>query len=70
MNNYQKAICKFEKYISQIGLNDKDAKFALNDLGVAYFKNNDVENAKKYWKEAAKLRNSISLNNLKNWKPK
>ncbi|WP_368734494.1 hypothetical protein [Chryseobacterium sp. OSA05B] len=25
-----------------------DAKFALNDLGVAYFKLNDIQNAKKY----------------------
>ncbi|MGG5210058.1 hypothetical protein ACQWU4_14095 [Chryseobacterium sp. MIQD13] len=35
-----------KKYINKIGLNDKDSKFALNDLGVAYFKLNDIENAK------------------------
>jgi len=61
----QKAISKFEKYISKIGLNDNDSKFALNDLGVAYFKLNDIENAKKYWKKAAELGNITSSNNLK-----
>lgn len=64
-NNPQKAISKFEKYISKIGLNDKNSKFVLNDLGVAYFKLNDIENAKKYWKMAAELGNTTSANNLK-----
>ncbi|MBB6369081.1 tetratricopeptide repeat protein [Chryseobacterium shigense] len=64
-NDPQKAVSKFEKYISKIGLNNKDSKFALNDLGVAYFKLNDIENAKKYWKKAVELGNETSLSNLK-----
>lgn len=61
----QKAIPKLEKYISKMDRNDNDSKFVLNDLGVAYFKLNDIENAKKYWKKAAALGNVTSSNNLK-----
>lgn len=61
----QKAIPKFEKYLQTVDPKSDDAQFALNDLGVAYFKFNDVENAKKYWKKAAELGNTTSLNNLK-----
>lgn len=64
-NNPQKAIPKFEKYVSKTKVNDEELKFAFNDLGVAYFKINDIQNAKKYWKKAADLGNTTSLNNLK-----
>ncbi len=64
-NNPQKAIPKFEKYISKTKVNDEELKFAFNDLGVTYFKINEISNAKKYWKKAADLGNQTSLNNLK-----
>ena len=64
-NNPQKAIPKFEKYVSKTKVNDEELKFAFNDLGAAYFKINDIQNAKKYWKKAADLGNTTSLNNLK-----
>lgn len=64
-NNPQKAIPKFEKYISNIKNDKEELKFALNDLGVAYFKINNIPNAKKYWKKAADLGNQTSINNLK-----
>jgi len=64
-NNPQKAISKFEKYMSKLELPNEDYKFVLNDLGVAYFKLNDLENAKKYWRKASDLGNTTSLNNLK-----
>ena len=46
-------------------VNDEELKLAFNDLGVAYFKLNDFQNAKKYWKKASDLGNPTSLNNLK-----
>lgn len=61
----QKAIPKFKKYLQTLGSESEDVKFALNDLGVAYFKLNDIENAKKYWKKAAELGNITSSDNLK-----
>ncbi|KPE49410.1 tetratricopeptide repeat protein [Chryseobacterium indologenes] len=61
----QKAIPKFKKYLQILDLESEDVKFALNDLGVAYFKLNDIENAKKYWKKAAELGNITSSDNLK-----
>lgn len=61
----QKAIPKFEKYLQTVDPKSDDAKFAFNDLGVAYFKLNDISKAKKYWREAAKLGNTTSSNNLK-----
>lgn len=61
----QKAIQKFEKYLQTIDPKSDNAKFALNDLGVAYFKLNDIQNAKKYWQKAAELGNTTSSNNLK-----
>jgi len=64
-NRPQKAIPKFQKYISEVRDNNQELKFALNDLGVAYFKINDIPNAKKYWKKASDLGNPTSLNNLK-----
>lgn len=63
--NPQQAILKLEKYIKKVEVNSENSKFALNDLGVAYFKLNDVNNAKKYWEKAAKLGNATSANNLK-----
>lgn len=64
-NHPQKAIPKFEKYISKIKNNNEELKFVFNDLGVAYFKIDDIPNAKKYWKKASDLGNQTSLNNLK-----
>lgn len=64
-DNPQQAILKLEKYIKKKDVNSQDYKFALNDLGVAYFKLNDLDNAKKYWKKAAELGNTTSANNLK-----
>ena len=61
----QKAIQKFERYLQTIDPKSDNAKFALNDLGVAYFKLNDIQNAKKYWQKAAELGNTTSSNNLK-----
>lgn len=61
----QKAIPKFKKYLQILDPESEDVKFALNDLGVAYFKLNDIENAKKYWKKTAELGNITSSDNLK-----
>lgn len=63
--NPQKAIPKLEKYIKIMNVNNEDYKFVLNDLGVAYFKINDVNNARKYWEKAAELGNTTSADNLK-----
>lgn len=63
--NPQQAIPKFEKYLKLKNSDDENRKFILNDLGVAYFKINDVNNAKKYWKKAAESGNVTSLNNLR-----
>ena len=64
-NHPQKAIPKFEEYVSKIKNNNEELKFALNDLGVAYFKIKDIPNAKKYRKKASNLGNEKRLNNLK-----
>lgn len=63
--NSQQAILKLEKYIKTTNVDNKDYKFVLNDLGVAYFKVNDLNNARKYWKKAAELGNTTSAGNLK-----
>ncbi|MGE8378255.1 MAG: hypothetical protein ACN6PN_07895, partial [Sphingobacterium sp.] len=44
---------------------DNDRKMLLNDLGVAFFKLNEIEKAKIYWRQAADLGNITSANNLK-----
>ncbi|MCZ4244833.1 tetratricopeptide repeat protein [Pedobacter punctiformis] len=64
-NNPKQAIPKLEKYISKISPDHENYKIVLNDLGVAYFKINNIENAKKYWEKAAAAGNPTSLNNLK-----
>ncbi|WP_300674024.1 hypothetical protein [Soonwooa sp.] len=58
------AIPKLQKYISTTK-DPEDLKFCYNDLGVAYFKLNDLTNAKKYWKKGDSLGNETSRNNLK-----
>ena len=64
-NNPQKAVPKFQKYISTTKVNDEELKFGFYDLGVPYFKINNIQNAKNYWGKAADLGNTTSLNNLK-----
>lgn len=61
----QKAIPKLKGYLSHLDSQHEDNKIILNDLGVAYFKINDIQNAKQYWKKASELGNQTSLNNLK-----
>ena len=61
----QKAIVKFDKYLKIGKPSDNDRKMLLNDLGVAYFKLNEIEKAKIYWRQAADLGNITSANNLK-----
>lgn len=61
----QKAIPKLEKYLKTLEPTSEDSSIILNDLGVAYFKINDVPNAKKYWQKAEELGNTTSSNNLK-----
>lgn len=60
----KKAISPFTKYIGIVGYDNDDVKFVLNDLGVAYFKIKDMNNAKKYWQKASELGNTTSLDNL------
>lgn len=49
--NPQRAIPKLKGYLSHLDSQHEDNKIILNDLGVAYFKINDIQNAKLYWKK-------------------
>lgn len=63
--NPQKAIPRLKSYLDHLDSEHEDRKIILNDLGVAYFKINDIQNAKLYWEKASALGNETSLNNLK-----
>ncbi|WP_175623029.1 tetratricopeptide repeat protein [Chryseobacterium schmidteae] len=63
--NPQRAIPKLKGYLSHLDSQHEDNKIILNDLGVAYFKINDIQNAKLYWKKASERGNQTSMNNLK-----
>lgn len=63
--NPQRAIPKLKGYLSHLDSQHEDNKIILNDLGVAYFKINDIQNAKLYWGKASERGNLTSMNNLK-----
>jgi tetratricopeptide (TPR) repeat protein len=63
--NPQRAIPKLKGYLSHLDSQHEDNKIILNDLGVAYFKINDIQNAKLYWEKASERGNQTSMNNLK-----
>ncbi|WP_315055097.1 hypothetical protein [Chryseobacterium indoltheticum] len=63
--NPKRAIPKLKGYLSHLDSQHEDNKIILNDLGVAYFKINDIQNAKLYWKKASERGNQTSMNNLK-----
>ena len=53
------------KLLRMIRQQMKKDNLALNDLGAAYFRLNNISKAEENWEKAAKLGNQASKNNLK-----